>query len=155
MTIEKDVSESLGEGVREVDTSGDVIEGDDLAGRPLLDSEVLNIDVASTFGGLAGIGEMATRDVVPVDHGRTVLFDVEFVQDGSEVLDRFGAVDGCHEFGLGRAGSDGREPFCLVVYGRTTESNNEGAGRSACGRAGGVGGVEVCPKLVWPCWVRY
>ena len=101
MTIEEDVSESLGEGVGEVDTSGDVIEGDDLAGRPLLNSEVLNIDVTSTFGGLAGVGEVATRDVVPVDHGGTVLFDVEFVQDGSEALDSLGAIDGCHELGFG------------------------------------------------------
>ena len=100
MTVEEDVAESLGESVREVDASRDVIKGDDLAGCPFLDGEVLDIDVPGTFGGLAGVCQMTAGDVVSVDHGRTILFDSKFVEDGSEVLDGLGAVDGCHELCL-------------------------------------------------------
>ena len=55
MTIEQYISECLGESVGEVDASGNVVEHDNLASCPFLDGEILDVDVAGTFGGLAGV----------------------------------------------------------------------------------------------------
>ena len=125
-----------------------MIKGDDLAGCPFLNGEVLDVDVSGTFGGLAGVCQMTAGDVVSVDHGRSILFDSKFVEDRSEVVDGLGAVDGCHEFCLGRACGDSWEPFCLVVYGRSSKSDDEGAGRSTGRRAGGASSIEVRSELI-------
>ena len=89
----------------------------DLTGGPFLDGEVLDIDVTSPLGRFTGVSKVAAGYVVAVDLGWADLLDAKLVEDGAEVLDGLGTVDGGHEFRLGRARCDSRHPFCLVVDG--------------------------------------
>ena len=97
--------------VGEIDPPRDLIQRNDLAGGPLLDGEVLDVDVTSPLGRFTGVGKVAAGYVVTVDLGWAGLLDAKLVEDGAEVLDGLGTVDGGHEFRLGR------HPFCLVVDG--------------------------------------
>lgn len=75
MTMLKDRSQGFGESVGEIDSSRDVVQRHDLSGSPLLDGDVLNVDVTSSFGRLTGVGEVTAGYIITVDLGRADLLD--------------------------------------------------------------------------------
>ena len=63
-----------------------MIQRHDLAGGPLLDGKVLDVDVTSPLGRFTGIGKVAAGYIVAVDLGRSDLLDAKLVEDGAELV---------------------------------------------------------------------
>jgi hypothetical protein len=100
-----------------VDDTRDVLHDYVALLAPLLDGEVLNVDVASALGGAGGVDHVDGGLVVFVEDRRASRRESEFAKHGAEVLGDFGSIDGGDEFGFGGAGSNSGLDLGLVGNG--------------------------------------
>jgi len=137
----------LGEVVRGIDDPGDVAH-DEIAGVfPVLDGEVLDVDMTGTLGRNLGIDHLECGDVVDVERGRAGLSETELAHDGAQVLGVLGSKDSSKELCLSRAG--GSDGLRLGAVRDSAAAEEEGV---ACSRAAGskivsVGSVDVTKEL--------
>ena len=99
---------TFGKSVAGVDGAFDVLEEDMSSTFPILDGEVLDVDVSGAFGRASSIDHFDGRFVVFVKNGRTFLSEAKLMENEVEVFGNLGSSNGSNEFSLsGAGGSDG------------------------------------------------
>ena len=109
---------------------------------PFLNSEVLYIDMAGTFGRAGGADHIDGCLVIFMKDGGAGLSKAKFVENSTKILGDFGGMNGGDEFSFGRAGDDGRLDLGLVGNGSASEAEAEAGDGSASSRTGGVRGID-------------
>jgi hypothetical protein len=110
----ENVTKGFGHGSGMVDGAPDVSKDDVALSDPILQREVLDIDVATAVGRAAVVGHHGGCRIVLEQDGCLELHETEFDQDSPEILRDFGGTDGRHEFSPSGAGADGCYPFGAV-----------------------------------------
>ena len=138
MAAVKDPAKVLGELVRRVDDTGQVAHDNVALLAPFLDSEVLYIDMAGTFGRAGGVDHIDSCLVIFMKDGGAGLGKAKFVEDGTKILGNFGGMD---------SSDDGRLDFGLVGNSGASEAEAETGDRMASLRASGMRGIDETSEL--------
>ena len=106
MTRVKRPSQGLGELVAVVDDPRQMMHLHNAALTPLLNSKVLDVDVAGARRRVAFVDHGDGGLIVNVERRCTVLFKAQLVEDGSKVLRNLGSMYSPNELGFSRAGGN-------------------------------------------------
>jgi hypothetical protein len=146
MAMMEDPTKGFGEGIGGVDYTRDVDHDDVTVAFPLLQGEVLNINMVRALGRLAGIGHQNSGLIVFVELSGARVRIVEVGEDGVEVLGSLSGLNGGDELGFGRGGGNHGLELGTVGDGSTTQGEN-GASDGAPGLGvGTIGGINITDK---------
>jgi hypothetical protein len=146
MAMMEDPTEGFGEGIGRVDDARDMDHDDVAVAFPLLQGEVLNIDMARALGGLAGVGHQNSGLIIFVELRWTRLRIAEVGEDGAEVLCSLGGLNSGDEFGFGRGGGNHGLELGAVCNSSAAQGEN-GASDGAPGLGvGTIGGIDITNK---------
>ena len=114
--------------IRGVQNAGNMGHHNLLSVLPILDSKVLDINVARTLGWDLGVNHVDGGLIVHVNGGWSLWREAQFSEDGSEVLDLLGSSNSSKELCFSRTG--GSDGLYLRFIGNSSTRKNEGI---ACG----------------------
>ena len=159
MSVMESGTQRLGEGVGRINNAGDVTEDNVALGFPFLNCEVLDVDVTSPGCWATGVNHEDRSLIIFVEDGWSGLCIVKLMKNRAEVFCYLGGLDSSDEFGLGRAGGNGRLDLGLVRDGSAAEHERQSGDRSACSHIGGMSRVHVSSKgcriqRLWKHWKR-
>ena len=138
--------------IRGVQNTGTIGHHNLLAVLPILDSEVLDINVARTLGWDLGVNHVDGGLVVHVDGGWSLWREAQFSKDGSEVLDLLGSSNSSKELCFSRTG--GSDGLHLGFVGNGSTRQNEGIACGGTALAGiGMGSITVAMEVVGILWL--
>ena len=104
----EDPTERFGHVISRVDDARNMVHEDRTGFLPILDGKVLNINMAGTLGGNAGVNDFDGRLIVFVDRSRGSLGKTKLMHDSAQVAGVFSSGDGSEEFSLSRTGGSNR-----------------------------------------------
>ncbi len=116
----EDPTERLGEGIRWVDDSRDVVHVDVAVSLPVLDSEELNVDVTRSISRDVVVDHLDRGHVVFVDRSGSTLGKTEVSKDGPEVPCLLGGSNGSEK--LSFSGASGSLRLSLGAVGNGAAS---------------------------------
>lgn len=142
MAIVEDPTKRLGKVIRRVDDAGDEAHDNVTGFFPVLDREVLNINMPGALRGDASVDHVDRRLVVTMEACRTGRRKSQFPHDRPEVFGMLGRSDSRKEFRLSRTG--GRDGLCLAAVGDSAARQDEGvaSGGPAVAKVVGMSGVD-------------
>jgi hypothetical protein len=138
---------TFSESIAGIDGAFDVFEKDMSGALPVLDGEVLYVNVAGAFGRAPSIDHLDSRFIVLIEEGRGVLWETQLAKDQTKVFCHFGGSNGGNELGLGRAGGGYGLGFGTVSNDAASESKTIACGRAALAEVIAMGGVDIACKL--------
>lgn len=126
----EDPTKWLGEVISRVNDARNMVKVDVAILFPVLDGEVLYINVASPFSWEPSVDHLDGGNVVRVDRGGRGLTETNFGQDGTEIASHLGGSDGSKELGLSRTGGSDGLSLGSVGNGTTSKYKNKTRGRA-------------------------
>ncbi len=146
MTEVESGAERFSEGVRGVDDARDVTKDNIAIGLPLLNGEMLNINMSRTWRRSTRVNHQNRCLIVLVKHRWTRLCIVQLEEDRSQIFCNLRGLDGGDEFGFCRACRDRRLDLRLVCNWSTTEHESETGDGTSCAEIRGVCGINIASE---------
>ena len=104
----ENATDAFGEGVAGIDGTFDVFEEDVASTFPILDSKVLDVNVAGAFGRTAGVDHVDGRFVVLIEKSGMLLSKAKLLKDDTEIFGDLGSSNSGNKLSFsGAGGSDG------------------------------------------------
>lgn len=142
----KDPSERLGVSIAWIDDARDVVHLDVPISSPLLDGEMLDINVSRARRGSVLIDHGDGGLVVYVERSRTILSKSQLSQDGAKVLGNFCSTDGSYKFALGRTGGNSGLELGLEGNSTTGKAKTIASNRSTGLEVSGMSRIDEANK---------
>ncbi len=111
--------------ISNVDGAREKTEEDLFRLAPLINSEPLSINVASSRSGLVFVDHVDGCLVVFIENSRTVWRKTQFNEYRTEILGDLGSMDSCNEFGFGGRSRDCRLDFRLESNSTASKSKDQ------------------------------
>ena len=93
----KDPAKSFGEAIRDIDDSRNMLHVNFVGFSPVLNREVLDVNVTRTLGGNAAVDHIDRRHIVNKKRCRSCLRVTEFEEYRTKVLGMLGRRDSCEK----------------------------------------------------------
>ena len=142
VTIVQDPSKRFGQVIRWVENPGDELEHNGASIFPVLYGEVLDINVARTFGRNASVDHVDSRLVVAEHDSGIFRRESQISHDSTHVAGVFGSGNGCQKFSFGGAGGSDGLGFASVGNGTATQKEGVAGGRAAVAEVVGVSSIK-------------
>ena len=139
----KGPTESLGLLVRRVQDTGKVANDNHTVGTPLLNSKVLNVNVAGARGRLVLVDNVNSSTVVNMKLLGARGEVLKFLEDEAEIFRGFGSMNGGDELSLGGAGGTDALELGFVNDSATSQSEDITGDGTTCLTISSVRSIDV------------
>jgi len=143
----EDPADTFSESVTRVDSAFDMLKKDMTSAFPVLNGEILDVDVARAFGRASSIDHFDGRFVVLIEDSRGFLREPELVKDKAEILRNFSCSDGGNELGFGGAGSGDRLGLGTVSDDAASVGKTIARSGAALAEVIAMGGINITREL--------
>ena len=144
----------LRQGVGGIDDARDVGKDNFLGGLPLLQGEVLDVNVTGTRCGTICVNHQDRGCIVLEQRGRTELWVSKLQENRAKVLGDLGGMNGGEEFGFGGASRYRGLYLGLVRQGTTAKHEDKAGDRASCDQIGGVCCIDIAGQFRQGLWLR-
>ena len=152
VTRVKDPGDGLGEAIGRIDDTWNMDKMNITSLFPILNCEMLDIDMPRAHGRASGIDHLDDGFVVfLLDRSGTSLRKTEFAKDGTEVFGNFGSFDGGKKFGLGARSSSDRLSMTTICNDTSSNEKAVASSRTTVTEIIGVGHIDESTKLKRRC----